>query len=78
MALENETTNQWMLSLISKMPCARMRRSCGLGWVSYYMYATSQARHTALHSLLEHPVDHIWTMPREQGFDMSHGLVVDI
>lgn len=35
-------------------------------------------RHTAIHGLLEHALDHVWTMPRQQGLDVSHRVLGDI
>jgi hypothetical protein len=37
-----------------------------------------QAGRTAFHSLLEHPMNHIWAMACQQGLDVSHGLIVNI
>lgn len=37
-----------------------------------------RAQHTAVHCLLEHPMDHVGAMSRQQGLDVSHRLLWDV
>ena len=62
---------------ISTKPCGRMRRSCVLCGVSSERRGRRGGR-TTLHCLLEHPVDHVWAMSRQQGLYVPHRLLWDV
>lgn len=44
----------------------------------YVLDGTMVRRHTAVHCLLEHSLDHLGTMPGQQGLDVAHRILWDV